>query len=275
MVGMKGTKARQTLPEPPAQGILDGETITLWLSDEISVELGGDVTPEKARRWVGSLRQLQADGKAREINLSISPTQYDIYITDADESDDPMIVSLTRTPETSAECDAIFRSLIDESKKPAHTGEKHGGTVGDETAILHAASDMLSRIYPRERVERALEDLAANAARETTSRSATATPRLQWERDRMADENPAHFAARAGYEHRGMIYSEDRELHRRLNSWLRSHDWPEGVRYVPTLPEWNTRQLVKLGKDDAREALRLDAVARRRAARHKAHSSPM
>jgi hypothetical protein len=62
--------------------------------------------------------------------------------------------------------------------KPAgYTGE-HGGTVGDETAILHAASDLLSRIYPRERVEKALGDLAA-AERETTGR-AKATPRPDW-----------------------------------------------------------------------------------------------
>jgi hypothetical protein len=58
-----------------------------------------------------------------------------------------------------------------ESKTPGYTE-----TMREETAILHAASDLLSRIYPRERVEKALGDLAA-AERETTSRSATATPR--------------------------------------------------------------------------------------------------
>jgi tetratricopeptide (TPR) repeat protein len=65
---------------------------------------------------------------------------------------------------------------IGESKSSAYTG-RHEGPVGDETAILQAASDLLSRIYPRERVEKALGDLAADAARETTSRSATVQPR--------------------------------------------------------------------------------------------------
>jgi hypothetical protein len=76
-----------------------------------------------------------------------------------------------------------------------------------------------------------------------------ATPRLKWDTDRLPNENPAVFAwrayqdeAKAGTLHRGLIYSEDRELHRRLNSWLRSHDMPEGID-IPTLPEWNSRQI--------------------------------
>ena len=88
--------------------------------------------------------------------------------------------------------------------------------------------------------------------RETTTR-ATAAPRLKWETDRKLGEDPATFAwrayeaeAKAGTLHRGVIYSEDRELHKRLNSWLRSHDMPEGID-IPTLPEWNTRQLAKHG----------------------------
>jgi hypothetical protein len=71
----------------------------------------------------------------------------------------------------------LLRGPVGESDKPGYTGE-HGGTVGDEKTILHAASDLLSRIYPRERVEKALGDLAA-AERETTGR-ATAAPRPDW-----------------------------------------------------------------------------------------------
>jgi hypothetical protein len=86
---------------------------------------------------------------------------------------------------------------------------------------------------------------ALATAREASSRSWAANSRLKWQRDRKPDETPADFAARARYEHRGQIYSEDRDLHRRLNSWLRSYDWPEGVRYVPTKSEWNDRQVAK------------------------------
>jgi hypothetical protein len=84
----------------------------------------------------------------------------------------------------------------------------------------------------------------------------THAPRLKWDTDRKADENenPAAFAwrayaaeAKAGTLHRGVIYSEDRELHKRLNSWLRSHPMPEGID-IPTLPEWNDRQLAKVGE---------------------------
>jgi hypothetical protein len=95
--------------------------------------------------------------------------------------------------------------------------------------------------------KKAIEERAAQAARETTGH-ATAAPRLKWEQDRLPDENPAAFAwrayqaeAQAGTLHRGIIYSEDRELHRRLNSWLRSHAMPEGID-IPTKPEWITRQ---------------------------------
>jgi hypothetical protein len=144
----------------------------------------------------------------------------------------------------------------------------------DETAILYAVSDLLSRIYPRERVEKALGDLAT-AERETTSR-ATAAPRLKWETDRLPDENPAAFAwrayepeAKAGTLHRGIIYSEDRELHRRLNSWLRSHAMPEGID-IPTRPEWNDRQVARgaglpVVSDEVREYHRArERVARAR-----------
>jgi hypothetical protein len=110
---------------------------------------------------------------------------------------------------------------------------------------------------------------ALAAARETTSRSAKEPPRLKWDTDRKADEDPATFAARAGYEHRGMIHDEDRALSVKLSNWLRTHDWPEGVRYIPTLPDWNEKQAAKLPElranigDQVREVERLRAVDRR------------
>lgn len=82
-------------------------------------------------------------------------------------------------------------------------------------------------------------------AHETTDR-ATAEPRqvrLKWETNRLADEDPATFAARAGYEHRGQIHGEDRGLSLKLSNWLRTHDWPKDVRFVPTKPQWIEGQI--------------------------------
>ena len=118
--------------------------------------------------------------------------------------------------------------------------------------------------------------------RETTTR-AEEPPRPKWQTDRRLDENPATFAwrayqveAKAGTLHRGVIYSEDRELHRRLNSWLRSHPMPEGID-IPTLPEWNSRQLAKLADDPAaqevRRLIRAQDRQRQRRQRVGAHSS--
>jgi hypothetical protein len=99
----------------------------------------------------------------------------------------------------------------------------------DAAARIQVAAEILSTVYPAEHVGQALEDLAAKAARETTSRSATATPLLRWETDRLPDENPAAFAwrayqpeAQAGTLHRGLISTEDPPLHRKLKNWLRT-----------------------------------------------------
>ena len=133
-----------------------------------------------------------------------------------------------------------------------------------------------------EDVAKAIEDLAANAARENTVR-APAKPRLarlKWETHRKPDEDPATFAwrayaaeAAAGSLHRGVIYNEDRELHRRLNSWLRSIRCRREFD-IPTFPDWNTRQIAagKAKRAPARpprtEGQRLyDVVVKRRRAR--------
>jgi hypothetical protein len=114
----------------------------------------------------------------------------------------------------------------------------------------------------------------ADAAQATTR--SEARPRAKWEARKGADAKltpPAfiakHYAAEmaAGTLHRAMIAKEDKALVLKLISWLRSHPMPKGVD-IPTLPEWNTRQLTKLPALRAapvtREALRLDAVARMR-----------
>jgi hypothetical protein len=111
------------------------------------------------------------------------------------------------------------------------------------------------------------------SARATTGRAPT-EPRLNWEKDALADENPAAFAwrayqaeAKAGTLHRGVIGQEDKALAVKLASWLRSPAnrelVPEGFD-IPTKPEWNTRQLSKLEGEPARDVLRLYQVARKR-----------
>jgi len=49
----------------------------------------------------------------------------------------------------------------------------------DEAARIQAAAELLSTVYPAERVGKALKDLAAETARETTTRG-KATPRPDW-----------------------------------------------------------------------------------------------
>jgi hypothetical protein len=91
----------------------------------------------------------------------------------------------------------------------------------DTAEAITAARAILSRVYPAERVGKALEDLAAGGESAGTDDLATEEPRLKWETetDRLPDENPAAFAwrayaaeAKAGKLHRGVIYDEDRAL---------------------------------------------------------------
>jgi hypothetical protein len=103
---------------------------------------------------------------------------------------------------------------------------------------------------------------------------APAAPRLKWDVDRDPDETPAAFAwrayaaeAKAGTLHRGVIAHEDKLLHKKLSNWLRTYPMPEGID-IPTETQWNTQQLAKAAPDEAaREAIRLNAVAKTRASR--------
>jgi hypothetical protein len=107
-------------------------------------------------------------------------------------------------------------------------------------------------------------------AGETATARAKPGPRPKWPADALPDETPAHFASRAGYVHRGEMNQEDTALGTKLRNWLRTHDWPADVPYIPTFPQWNRRtQAAKLPElrakigDDARELERLEAVERR------------
>jgi hypothetical protein len=169
------------------------------------------------------------------------------------------------------------------SKKPGYTGDAPSPEAAallrlpmGETEIIQAAGALLRKVYPEKAVTKALQDLAS-AARVTTKRRAKAKPRLKWGKNNLPDEDPATFAwrayqaeAKAGTLHRGLIGQEDEALAVKLGNWLRTHKMPEGID-IPTKPEWNTRQLEKLGiaassNDDpaALATLRLYEVARKR-----------
>ena len=107
--------------------------------------------------------------------------------------------------------------------------------------------------------------------------AARAAPRLKWGKDNAPDENPAAFAwrayqaeAEAGTLHRGVIAQEDKPLSVKLANWLRTHPMPEGID-IPTLPEWNTRQLAKL--NGAPRAMRTEEGRLHEAARYRAARS--
>jgi hypothetical protein len=108
-----------------------------------------------------------------------------------------------------------------------------------------------------------------------------ARPRPLWE-DRKGEDaklSPPEFIAKhyaaemkAGTLHRGVIAQHDKALAAKLPSWLRTHKMPKNID-IPTLPEWNTRQLEKLSTLRAtlhatpigREVQRLAQAAKRRA----------
>lgn len=112
----------------------------------------------------------------------------------------------------------------------------------------------------------------------------TMQPRPKWPDDALPHEidSPPHFAARAFKAeanarilHRGLIGQEDRargtKLAGTLSNWLRTHNWPEDVPYIPTKPEWMTRQ-VEAAKKQGKplRAPRSDEAKLRDAARYRA-----
>ncbi len=138
--------------------------------------------------------------------------------------------------------------------------------------VAETPAEYLSRVTGLQiaDAEQALRELKARAAHQDPAKS----PRLKWGKDNRLGENPAAFALRAyhleskaGILHRGLLAKEDKPLATKLASWLRFHKMPPGVD-IPTLPEWNTRQLAKLPSlleaQSTHEAFRLDAIHRTR-----------
>lgn len=148
--------------------------------------------------------------------------------------------------------------------------EEYYDLLVDNTAdpLIETLADVL-HIPERRRLafRQTIKDFA-EAERSATTR-AKAKPRPKWEDRKGADAklSPPEFIAKhyatemaAGTLHRGVIAQEDKALAVKLANWLRTHPMPGGID-IPTLPEWNTRQLAK---PDARAVLRLAAVARKR-----------
>jgi hypothetical protein len=220
---------------------------------------GGEAA-EECYRQLALRREVETTTAQIHQEQAFAPHQQDSSSTEESSSSYPFLVqvaaAISRKPEWHDDTLTILRTL----------DEDHYNRIMEQAEkVCLPAADYFG--LPVEKVRRTLEALRA-VEHETTTR-ATATPRLKWETDRLPDENPAHFAARAGYEHRGQIHEQDRRLSVKLSNWLRTHDWPEDVRYIPTKPEWNDRQvenLPQLRDDTVREVERLAAAARYRAA---------
>jgi hypothetical protein len=224
-----------------------------------------------------AIAALSAEFKGRSLNLRISPTETIIIISPAGEPGGEavrVVIGRGCEPELYNKSPAQLTEIAEElGLSGIFVEDEQGGynsSTMDTAAAFAAAARTFSDRELKEYIQRGELAAAVLRERETTGR-ATAAPRPKWEKDALPDEDPAHFAARAGYEHRGLIHDEDRALSVKLSNWLRTHDWPEGVRYVPTKPEWNTAQLVKLPqlRDDetTREVQRLAMAASRRRAK--------
>lgn len=217
-----------------------GEVETFRITSPDNVE--GAVSRAEFRKLFSHLSRMQHEGKRPEIDVLIAPTRFEIRLTPLNAPDETALLILARTPEEAALLDRIYDESFDKSNNQVHINDM------DAAAKIEVAAEILSSVYPAERVGKLLKDLAAETARETTGR-AKEPPRLKWEKDAKPDEDPAHFAlraydaeAKAGKLHRGVIYDEDRVLYTKLNSWLRSNAMPEGID-IPTKREWITRQI--------------------------------
>lgn len=198
-----------------------------------------------------------------------------------------------------------FSDFVEESKKPRfastkkadknkspHVSTDDAGNTGVEKdkrdvvlspAFLSKIEDAAQEL-PEACRRRAVERMRQAAIETCVEYAAKAAPRLQWPKDALPEEqdNPAAFAwrayepeAKAGMLHMGIIRKDDKrngtDLAVKLVSWLRSpanrEKLPEGFD-IPTLPEWNTRQLSKIASDPAaQEAIRLVGVERQRQVR--------
>jgi hypothetical protein len=266
---MKVTKGQPAMPDAVASGDAPGRVVAFAEVESLFHGLEQRVRGRRYTWIIGDNVQIVAEafgGVGIEKINAVSEFKI-LLIGDA----------VPNTAIALAELLAWCGVTVVENKTPGYTPE-HGGTMGDEENTEDELVT-LARKVPSEKRGPAI-DLLKNlfeAGSETTGR-AKATPRLKWEKDALPDEDPATFAwrayeadAKAGTLHRGVISTEDPPLHRKLKNWLRTYDMPEGID-IPTLPEWNNRQVDKLAilRDDAtvRETVRLAAVvARRRAQR--------
>jgi hypothetical protein len=159
--------------ERPVHALLIGpgaEAATFRITAPDDVE--GGVSAAEFRRLFATLNRTRTEeGKLPEINVLIAPSRFEIRLTPPDEPDEAMLLVLARTADEAALLDRTYDELFDESNNPVDINDM------DAEARIQVAAEILSTVYPAEHVGKALEDLAAKAARETTSRSATATPR--------------------------------------------------------------------------------------------------
>lgn len=183
---------------------------------------------------------VQEAGSARELAVRVEKVRRHFFTDDG--TDGGYVYDLPGIIER-----AESYSALGESNQAGYTDDQM------ENAPVDLNADAAELGLPPEIAREALKKAAADYARTMTAR-APPPPRLKWQHDRRPDENPAAFAwrayqaeAKAGTLHRGVIHAEDAQLHRRLNSWLRSHPMPEGID-IPTLPEWNTQQLARVEK---------------------------
>ena len=150
------------------------------------------------------------------------------------------------------------------------------GTMNDLNKVAYALG-----YTSFEQAKRVLERGAPNnRARGDNTPRTNPKPRALWDSRKGADAklSPPEFIAKhyaaemaAGTLHRGVIAQYDKPLAVKLANWLRTHPMPEGID-IPTLPEWNTRQLGKLKGEAERDVLRLYEVARKRKSKQAAHT---
>ena len=158
------------------------------------------------------------------------------------------------TEETDIRAREARKSSIEESKTPGYNID-----TMDAAARIKAAAELLSSVYPAERVGRALKDLAAETARETTGRAKEA-PRPDWIEARARGVTLTDFIAekfeaelRDGTMTRALLNRFDK-LPSDFYGYPRHHDMPEWLKAIPTKAEWDKRH--------APEPVRTDEVRR-------------
>lgn len=120
----------------------------------------------------------------------------------------------------------------------------------DAAARIRYAREILSTVYPKERVRKLLKDLAAETTRETTKR-AKETLRPDWIKARNGGVTVPEFIKKAfaaeiadGSMHKG-LFSRYENLRRDFYGYQRSNKLPDWLKAVPTQEEWEKRQIAE------------------------------